>query len=56
MSKSLKKTGLYKWHLDHGAQMIEFAGWEMPLNYQKGIIEEHLNTRKFGGLFDISHM
>lgn len=52
----IKRTPLYKWHIEHGAQMIEFAGWEMPLNYSKGIIEEHLNTRKFGGLFDISHM
>jgi aminomethyltransferase len=36
--------------------MIEFAGWEMPVAYQKGILEEHLATRKYGGLFDISHM
>ena len=36
--------------------MVAFAGWEMPLTYQRGILEEHLNTRKYGGLFDISHM
>jgi aminomethyltransferase len=36
--------------------MIEFAGWEMPVAYENGILEEHLGTRKFGGLFDISHM
>jgi len=36
--------------------MVNFAGWEMPLNYKPGIIEEHLATRKFGGLFDVSHM
>jgi aminomethyltransferase len=36
--------------------MVEFAGWEMPVAYEKGILEEHLSTRKFGGLFDISHM
>jgi aminomethyltransferase len=36
--------------------MIEFSGWEMPVAYGRGILEEHLNTRKFGGLFDISHM
>ena len=36
--------------------MIEFAGWEMPVAYGRGILEEHLCTRKFGGLFDISHM
>jgi len=36
--------------------MVEFGGWEMPLNYPPGILAEHLTTRKFGGLFDISHM
>lgn len=36
--------------------MVDFAGWEMPLNYPGGILAEHLATRKFGGLFDISHM
>jgi aminomethyltransferase len=36
--------------------MVEFAGWEMPVSYPKGILEEHLATRKYGGLFDISHM
>jgi aminomethyltransferase len=36
--------------------MVEFAGWEMPVAYEKGILEEHLITRKVGGLFDISHM
>jgi aminomethyltransferase len=36
--------------------MVEFAGWGMPVAYQKGILEEHLGTRRFGGLFDISHM
>lgn len=56
MKKELKRTVLYSWHKEHDAQMIEFAGWEMPLNYKTGIIEEHLSTRKFGGLFDISHM
>jgi len=56
MSKDLKRTALYSWHQEHGAQMVEFAGWEMPVSYAKGIIEEHLATRKFGGLFDISHM
>jgi aminomethyltransferase len=36
--------------------MVEFGGWEMPISYKRGIIEEHLATRRFGGLFDISHM
>jgi aminomethyltransferase len=56
MPKNLKRTALYSWHKEHGGQMIEFAGWEMPVAYQRGILEEHLGTRRFGGLFDISHM
>ena len=56
MVKDLKRTPLNSWHREHGGQMIEFAGWEMPVAYQQGILEEHLKTRKFGGLFDISHM
>jgi len=56
MPKDLKRTPLYSWHKEHGGQMVEFAGWEMPVAYEKGILEEHLATRKFGGLFDISHM
>ncbi len=56
MPKDLKRTPLHAWHKEHGAQMVEFAGWEMPVAYQRGILEEHLTTRKCGGLFDISHM
>lgn len=56
MPKDLKRTALYSWHKEHGGQMIEFAGWGMPVAYERGILEEHLSTRKFGGLFDISHM
>ena len=56
MSKDLKRTALYPWHREHGGQMVGFAGWEMPVAYQKGILEEHLGTRRYGGLFDISHM
>jgi aminomethyltransferase len=56
MPKYLKRTELYSWHKEHGGQMVEFAGWEMPIAYERGILEEHLATRKYGGLFDISHM
>ena len=56
MQKELKRTTLYSWHKEHGGQIVEFAGWEMPVAYEQGILEEHLCTRKFGGLFDISHM
>jgi aminomethyltransferase len=56
MPKDLKRTALHSWHKEHGGQMVEFAGWEMPVAYEKGILEEHLITRRYGGLFDISHM
>ena len=56
MAKDLRKTPLNTWHREHGGQMVEFAGWEMPIAYQRGILEEHLVTGKCGGLFDISHM
>ncbi|MBM4349756.1 MAG: glycine cleavage system aminomethyltransferase GcvT [Deltaproteobacteria bacterium] len=56
MPKNLKRTPLYSWHKEHGGQMVEFAGWEMPVSYKAGILEEHLATRRYGGLFDISHM
>ncbi|HEY82477.1 MAG TPA: glycine cleavage system aminomethyltransferase GcvT [Dehalococcoidia bacterium] len=56
MKVSMKRTPLYQEHLKLGARMVEFGGWEMPLHYSQGILAEHLATRKFGGLFDISHM
>ena len=52
----MQRTPLYDEHLKLKAKMVEFGGWEMPLNYPTGILAEHLATRKFGGLFDISHM
>jgi aminomethyltransferase len=56
MVRELKRTPLHAWHREHGGQMVEFGGWEMPVSYKRGIIEEHLATRRYGGLFDISHM
>ena len=56
MPTELKRTALYSLHKEHGGQMVAFAGWEIPLAYQRGILEEHLSTRRYGGLFDISHM
>ncbi|PKN66109.1 MAG: glycine cleavage system protein T [Deltaproteobacteria bacterium HGW-Deltaproteobacteria-15] len=53
---SLKRTVLNEWHRSHGANMVDFSGWDMPIHYRPGIIREHLTTRKYGGLFDISHM
>lgn len=52
----LKKTPLAPWHREHGARMTEFGGWDMPLFYPPGILKEHLRTRAWAGLFDVSHM
>ena len=54
--EQLRKTVFYDKHLEHGAKIVEFAGWEMPIQYAKGIVYEHLATRKAAGLFDVSHM
>jgi aminomethyltransferase len=51
-----KRTGLYQWHADHGARFTDFGGWEMPVQYPTGTIQEHNATRNNVGLFDISHM
>ncbi|MCS7204164.1 MAG: glycine cleavage system aminomethyltransferase GcvT [Leptospiraceae bacterium] len=51
----LKKTSLYSFHISQKAKMVEFAGWEMPIQYQS-IIEEHLAVRNHVGMFDVSHM
>jgi glycine cleavage system T protein len=56
MSQDLKQTRLFQWHVDHGARMVPFAGWEMPVQYPTGPIEEHRATRRSAGLFDIDHM
>jgi aminomethyltransferase len=49
------RTPLYDWHVAHGARMVDFAGWEMPIQFST-IIEEHTAARTSAGLFDISHM
>src|SRR5512145_177083 len=50
------KTVLYDRHLAAGAKMVDFAGWQMPIQYSGGIVKEHLQTRRSAGLFDVSHM
>ncbi|MFW9999895.1 MAG: glycine cleavage system aminomethyltransferase GcvT [Candidatus Hodarchaeota archaeon] len=50
-----KKTALHDVHLKHGARMVSFAGWQMPVQY-KSIIKEHEAVRSYAGIFDISHM
>ena len=49
-------TPLNAWHAANGAKMVEFGGWDMPIQYDQGIVHEHLMTRKEAGLFDVSHM
>jgi aminomethyltransferase len=56
MTENLKRTHLYQWHVDHGGRMVPFAGWEMPVQYPTGPIQEHHATRQVAGLFDIDHM
>ena len=52
----LKRTPLYDAHVAAGASMVDFGGWEMPIQYPAGIITEHLYDRKHCGIFDVSHM
>jgi aminomethyltransferase len=52
----LKRTPLYALHMALGARMVPFAGYEMPVQYPSGILQEHLHTRAQAGLFDVSHM
>ncbi|MFH1798438.1 MAG: glycine cleavage system aminomethyltransferase GcvT [Candidatus Omnitrophota bacterium] len=54
-NQNLKNTPLYERHVQLGAKMVPFSGWNMPVQYT-GIIEEHLHTRAKAGLFDIFHM
>lgn len=56
MANQHHKTIFYDRHIDLGAKIMEFGGWEMPIHYNPGIIQEHLITRKQAGLFDVSHM
>ncbi len=51
----LKRTPLFDAHVSLGARMVEFGGWEMPVQYS-GIVQEHLAVRNSAGMFDISHM
>ncbi len=51
----LKRTSLRDFHAAHGARLVDFAGWEMPVQY-RSILEEHKAVRRAAGLFDVSHM
>ena len=56
MTNDLVRTPLFELHLKHGAKMVPFAGFEMPVQYSLGVLKEHLHTREKAGLFDVSHM
>jgi aminomethyltransferase len=53
---ALKRTPLYDKHVDAGAKLVPFAGWEMPVQYGGGVKAEHVATRATAGVFDVSHM
>ncbi len=55
MNEPLATTPLHSWHIEQGARLVDFAGWDMPVQYHS-IVEEHLATRQGAGLFDVSHM
>ena len=52
----LRRTVLHGWHVEAGARMVAFGGWDMPVQYPAGTVREHLATRRAAGLFDVSHM
>ena len=52
---SIKKTSLNNLHIKYGAKLVEFAGYQMPIQYKDGIIQEHKYTRSHSGIFDVSH-
>lgn len=56
MTESLHRTSLYMLHQKLGARFVPFAGYEMPVQFEQGLMAEHLFTRSSAGCFDISHM
>jgi aminomethyltransferase len=55
-TETLKRTPLYDMHVDLGARIVPFAGYEMPVQFPMGVMGEHTWTRTHAGLFDVSHM
>jgi len=55
-TSALKRTPFHERHVALGARLVDFGGWDMPVQYPTGIIAEHLATRGGAGLFDVSHM
>ena len=55
-TEHLLKTPLHALHIELGARMVPFAGYDMPVQYPLGVMKEHQHTREHAGLFDVSHM
>lgn len=55
MTEQLRKTPLHAWHVERGAKLADFGGWEMPIEYS-GVVGEHTAVRTQVGCFDVSHM
>ncbi len=55
MNAALRRTALFDRHVEAGAKMVDFAGWEMPVQYE-GVRPEHMAVREAAGVFDVSHM
>jgi len=51
-----RRTTLYDKHIQHGGKIVDFYGWDLPVQYAGGIIAEHEAVRNYAGLFDVSHM
>ena len=56
MTDTLRRTPLYDLHVELGGKMVDFAGWDMPVQYPLGIMGEHTYARQKGAIFDVSHM
>lgn len=54
--KMEQQTPIYDWHVQNGGKMVSFGGYQLPIQYQTGIINEHLAVRQNAGIFDVSHM
>ena len=56
IENAIRQTPLHALHVELGARMAPFAGYDMPIQYPSGVLAEHLHTRRAAGLFDVSHM
>ena len=54
--EALQDIYLNNFHKSNNAKFVPFAGYNMPINYESGIINEHIHVRTHAGLFDVSHM